>query len=52
MVNDINYPASIQKCKLNIDAAAYENKIDSDVYKPSAKQNLIFMMETRTSQTK
>ena len=30
----------IQKWKLNLDAAEYENKIDSDVYKPSAKKEI------------
>ena len=36
----INHPALIQEWKLNIHAAAYEKKIDSDVYKTSAKRKI------------
>ena len=36
----INHPALIQEWKLNIHAAAYEKKIDSDVYKTSAKKKI------------
>ena len=35
LLNDINHPSFLQYWKINIDAAAYENKMDSIVYKPS-----------------
>ena len=40
MLSDTNHPALIQEWKLNIDSAAYENKIDANMYKPSAKKKI------------
>ena len=40
MLNDINNPALLQEWKLHIDTAAYENKIDANVYKPSVKKEI------------
>ena len=36
LLNGTNHPEFIQEWKLNLDTAAYEKKIDSDVYKSSA----------------
>ena len=41
-LNDINHPVLVQEWKLNLDAVAYEKKIDSDVYKPSSKKEIYF----------
>ena len=38
LLDDFNYPALLQEWQLNIDAAAYENNIDTNVYKLSAKK--------------
>ena len=40
MLNNINNPTLIQEWKLNLDAAAYEKRIYSDVYKPSYKKEI------------
>ena len=37
LLNDNNNPALLQEWKLDIYAAAYENQIDAEIYKPSAK---------------
>ena len=41
-LNEINHPVLVQEWKLNLDAVAYEKKIDSDVYKPSSKKEIYF----------
>ena len=38
LLNNINHPALLQEWKLNLDAAAYENQIDANAYKPSVKK--------------
>ena len=40
MLNDTNHPALLQKQKLKLDDAAYEEKIDANVYKPSFKKEI------------
>ena len=38
LLNYINHPELLQEWKPNIDAAAYEKKIDANVHKPSLKK--------------
>ena len=38
LLTDINHPALHQEWKLNIDAAGYENNIDTNMSKPSLKK--------------
>ena len=39
LLNDINNPALVQECKINLDAAAYE-KIDAKANIPSYKKEI------------
>ena len=48
----INHPALLQKWRLNIDSTAYENNIEDNVFKPSDKKKLIFVIATCTGQNK
>ena len=49
LIKDINHPALLQECKLNIDAEEYEINIDANLYKPFEK-TLIFIVVTSSSQ--
>ena len=40
LLQDINHPAFLQECKLNLDAAVYEKEIDANLYKPSDKKEI------------
>ena len=40
LLRDINHPALLQECKVNIDAEAYEKYIDANLYKPSDKKDI------------
>ena len=45
LLDDINNPALSEERKLNIDAAAYEKKIDANMNRPSDKNKFIVMMK-------
>ena len=38
LLKDINHPALLLEWKLYLDAAAYENDIDDNIFKPSYKK--------------
>ena len=40
MLNDINHTALVEEWKLNLDATAYEKKIDANVNRPSDKKEI------------
>ena len=49
-IKEINHPSLLQKLKLNIDAAEYENNMAVNMYKSSEKVKLIILMITNTGQ--
>ena len=40
LLNDINHPSSLQEGKPKIDTAAYEKKIDANMYKTSVRKEI------------
>ena len=47
-IKEINHPAFLQECKLNIDAAEYEINMASNMYKPSGGGELIVLLIMNT----
>ena len=51
LLKDINNPALLQEWKLNIEAAAHENKLMLTCFKIMIKKKLIVMISTCTGKT-